>query len=214
MALPITPLPKLLSLLLLFLLSPLSSSSSSSSPFYSDLTPDEFRAARLGLAPGLTFAAVPGMAPCSRTLRGGGAACARARPRRPAAAVVRRRFTDDVVDQVEATSQFGPTTEASSLPLSPFLLTFVGESRIRRTVASSSSAQPDPSSSSRLIVIVSSPEVRPSSLGRIEVLRLLLLQVFSKLTEQRFTSEFEVREIIGSRLPDDQFRKNLRRVWS
>nr|CAD1837945.1 unnamed protein product [Ananas comosus var. bracteatus] len=56
-ALPKTPLPKLLSLILL--LSPLSSSSSSSSPSYSDLTPDEFRAARLGLVPGLASAVAP-----------------------------------------------------------------------------------------------------------------------------------------------------------
>ncbi|XP_020086188.1 uncharacterized protein LOC109708777 [Ananas comosus] len=58
MALPKTPLPKLVSLLLL-LLSPLFSSSSSSSRSYSDLTPDEFRAARLRLAPGLASVAAP-----------------------------------------------------------------------------------------------------------------------------------------------------------
>ncbi|KAG8054871.1 hypothetical protein GUJ93_ZPchr0001g31763 [Zizania palustris] len=33
--------------------------------------------------------------------------------------------------------------------------------------------------------------------------------VFSKLSEQRFPSEFELRELIGNRLPDSQFGKNL-----
>uniref|UniRef100_A0A0D9V7F7 SelT-like protein n=1 Tax=Leersia perrieri TaxID=77586 RepID=A0A0D9V7F7_9ORYZ len=38
--------------------------------------------------------------------------------------------------------------------------------------------------------------------------------VFSKLSEQRFPSEFELRELIGNRLPDSQFGKNLEKVWS
>ncbi|XP_047059039.1 selT-like protein [Lolium rigidum] len=38
--------------------------------------------------------------------------------------------------------------------------------------------------------------------------------VFSKLSEQRFPSEFELRELIGSRLSDSQFGKNLEKVWS
>jgi hypothetical protein len=39
-------------------------------------------------------------------------------------------------------------------------------------------------------------------------------QVFSKLSEQRFPSEFELRELIGNRLSDSQFGKNLEKVWS
>uniref|UniRef100_A0A6V7QTV7 Uncharacterized protein n=1 Tax=Ananas comosus var. bracteatus TaxID=296719 RepID=A0A6V7QTV7_ANACO len=89
------------SLSFLLLISPISSSSSSSSPSYSDLTSDEFRAARLVLAPGLAFAAVPrcaapGIALCSRTLRGGGAACARARPQRQGAEVL--AVEDDLIE--------------------------------------------------------------------------------------------------------------------
>lgn len=38
--------------------------------------------------------------------------------------------------------------------------------------------------------------------------------VFSKLVEQRFPSEYELKELIGSRLPDSQFGKNLDQVWS
>ncbi|KAM0847192.1 hypothetical protein ACQ4PT_055182 [Festuca glaucescens] len=38
--------------------------------------------------------------------------------------------------------------------------------------------------------------------------------VFSKLSEQRFPSEFELRELIGNRLSDSQFGKNLEKVWS
>ncbi|XP_040376071.1 selT-like protein isoform X1 [Oryza brachyantha] len=38
--------------------------------------------------------------------------------------------------------------------------------------------------------------------------------VFSKLSEQRFPSEFELRELIGKRLPDAQFGQNLEKVWS
>ncbi|KAF0887503.1 hypothetical protein E2562_002234 [Oryza meyeriana var. granulata] len=38
--------------------------------------------------------------------------------------------------------------------------------------------------------------------------------VFSKLSEQRFPSEFELRELIGNRLPDSQFGKNLEKIWS
>ncbi|KAJ3669130.1 hypothetical protein LUZ60_011080 [Juncus effusus] len=38
--------------------------------------------------------------------------------------------------------------------------------------------------------------------------------VFSKLMEQRFPSEFELRELIGNRLPESQFGKNLGKVWS
>jgi hypothetical protein len=34
-------------------------------------------------------------------------------------------------------------------------------------------------------------------------------QVFSKLTEQRFPSEFELRDLIGSRLPESSFGRNL-----
>jgi hypothetical protein len=33
-------------------------------------------------------------------------------------------------------------------------------------------------------------------------------QVFSKLSEQRFPSELELRELIGSRLPDSKFGEN------
>ncbi|WOL04362.1 hypothetical protein Cni_G13083 [Canna indica] len=36
--------------------------------------------------------------------------------------------------------------------------------------------------------------------------------VFSKLQEQRFPSEYELRELIGKRLPDSAFGKNLGRV--
>uniref|UniRef100_A0A0E0FVB9 SelT-like protein n=1 Tax=Oryza nivara TaxID=4536 RepID=A0A0E0FVB9_ORYNI len=36
--------------------------------------------------------------------------------------------------------------------------------------------------------------------------------VFSKLSERRFPSEFELRELIGNRLPDSQFGKNLEKV--
>ncbi|KAM0891427.1 hypothetical protein ACQ4PT_026409 [Festuca glaucescens] len=38
--------------------------------------------------------------------------------------------------------------------------------------------------------------------------------VFSKLSEQRFPSEFELRELIGNRLSDSQFGKDLEKVWS
>ncbi|XP_062225079.1 selT-like protein [Phragmites australis] len=38
--------------------------------------------------------------------------------------------------------------------------------------------------------------------------------VFSKLSEQRFPSEFELRELIGNRLPDSQFGENLEKVLS
>ncbi|CAL9197618.1 unnamed protein product [Musa hybrid cultivar] len=38
--------------------------------------------------------------------------------------------------------------------------------------------------------------------------------VFSKLKEQRFPSEFELRELIGKRIPDSAFGKNLGSVWS
>ncbi|KAM0830011.1 hypothetical protein ACQ4PT_066501 [Festuca glaucescens] len=36
--------------------------------------------------------------------------------------------------------------------------------------------------------------------------------VFSKLSEQRFPSEFELRELIGNRLSDSQFGKDLEKV--
>lgn len=38
--------------------------------------------------------------------------------------------------------------------------------------------------------------------------------VFSKLEEQRFPSEFELRELIGNKLPESQFGKNLGKVWA
>lgn len=38
--------------------------------------------------------------------------------------------------------------------------------------------------------------------------------VFSKLMEQRFPSEVELKGLIGSRLADSQFGKNLGQVWS
>jgi len=34
-------------------------------------------------------------------------------------------------------------------------------------------------------------------------------QVFSKLSEQRFPSELELQELIGSRIPDSQIVENL-----
>lgn len=39
-------------------------------------------------------------------------------------------------------------------------------------------------------------------------------QVFSKLAEQRFPSEFELRDLIGSRLPPSPFGKNMGNVLS
>ncbi|KAL6853733.1 hypothetical protein ACP4OV_019762 [Aristida adscensionis] len=38
--------------------------------------------------------------------------------------------------------------------------------------------------------------------------------VFSKLSEQRFPSELELRELIGNRLPETQFGENLEKVGS
>jgi hypothetical protein len=43
---------------------------------------------------------------------------------------------------------------------------------------------------------------------------LLFFQVFSKLTEQRFPSEFELRDLIGSRLPESPFGRNLGKTWT
>jgi len=43
---------------------------------------------------------------------------------------------------------------------------------------------------------------------------LLIFQVFSKLTEQRFPSEFELRDLIGSRLPESPFGRNLGKTWT
>lgn len=37
-------------------------------------------------------------------------------------------------------------------------------------------------------------------------------QVFSKLSEQRFPSEFELRELISNRLSDSQLGKNLESI--
>ncbi|XP_012699729.1 selT-like protein [Setaria italica] len=38
--------------------------------------------------------------------------------------------------------------------------------------------------------------------------------VFSKLTEQRFPSEFELRDLIGSRLPESPFGRNLGKTFT
>ncbi|KAJ6822693.1 selT-like protein [Iris pallida] len=38
--------------------------------------------------------------------------------------------------------------------------------------------------------------------------------VFSKLKEQRFPSELELRQLIGGRLPDSAFGRNLDSIWS
>jgi len=41
-----------------------------------------------------------------------------------------------------------------------------------------------------------------------------MVQVFSKLREHRFPSEFELRQVIASKLPEPAFGRNLDSIWS
>ncbi|KAK8950628.1 SelT-like protein [Platanthera guangdongensis] len=58
------------------------------------------------------------------------------------------------------------------------------------------------------------PMIYLSSVCFKELKMEMVFEVFSKLKEQRFPGEIELRQLVGSKLPGPAFGKNLDAVWS